>query len=185
MLSFNQQYDLAHGIFITYDSQLNYRLLHSKHKHNTRERTKMFFPYQKWENRKKETFVLACVYIMYSKTPSSFRALLDELRELDLKEIARFKHLIMNYRDYISKDVSYLKETYGSSITPETVLQECVKNNIQFYTAHWFLKLYKKEYSLNRVLKHVKRKIDFVMLFLTFKEESIKTIKTLFNQIEL
>ena len=185
MLSFNQQYDIANGIFITYDSQLDYRLLHSKHKQKTRESTKMFFPYQKWETRTKETFVLACIYVMYKKTPSSFRSFLGELREVDLKEVAKFKHIILNHQDFMAKDVAYLKETFGGGVEPQQVLKAYLDDKIQFYTAWWFIKLKHEDWKPGRTFGHVLRKLKFVMLFLTFKEESVKRMRELFDEIEL
>lgn len=185
MLSFNQQYDIANGIFITYDSQLDYRLLHSKHKSGTREKLKMSFPHQKWETRTKETFVLACVYIIFTKTPSSFRSMVNELREVDFKYIEAFKHKIINNQDYIGKDVGYLKNTYGSSIDPQKILKEYVGHNIEFYTAWWYIKFYKEEWVPGRTFTHVMRKLRFIMLFLTFKDESVDRIRELFKQIEI
>ena len=185
MLSYNQQYDIANGIFLTYDSQLDYRLMHSKHKQGTRENMKMSFPYHKWEDKTKEIFVLACIYVIYTKTPSSYRAFVEELREVEMKSVASFKHIIMNNQDYIAKDVSYLKNTYGNTIDPQKVLAEFLDGKIQFYTAHWYLRIFKDDWVPGRTFTHVMRKIRFVMLFLTFKEESVQTIKGLFSQIEI
>jgi len=185
VLSFNQQYDIAHGIFITYDTQLDKRLLHSRHKNATRENAKMFFPHQKWEAKTKELFVLSCLYIMFTKTPSSFRALLGELREVDIKDVAQFKHKIINNYDYISKDTQFLKEKYGSSITEQIILKEFIDNNIQFFTAYWFVKLSKGDWVPGRTFTHVMRKLNFIMLFLTFKEDAVDKIRGLFDQFEI
>lgn len=185
MLDFNRQYDIANGIFLTYDTQLDYRLLHSKHKGKTRENVKNSFPYQRWESKTRELFVLACMYTIFTKTPSSFRGFLSELREIDMKEVAKFKHKILNYEDYLKKDIRYLLEQFGSSITPEIVLKELMKDNIQFFTAYWYLYFDKSGFTAGRTFSHVMRKIKFLMLFLTFKEESVQNIKVLFEQIEL
>lgn len=185
MLSYNQQYDIANGIFITYDSQLDYRLMHSKHKRSTRERMKISFPYHKWETRTKETFVLACIYVIFTKTPSSFRAFVEELREVDLKEVGKFKHIILNYQDFMAKDVRYLKEEFGSSIDPQKVLTAYINGKIQFYTAWWYIKLNHEDFKPGRTFSHILRKLKFVMLFLTFKQESVDRMKELFNQIEI
>ena len=185
MLSYNQQYDIANGIFITYDSQLDYRLMHSKHKGGTRENMKMMFPYQKWETRTKEVFVLACLYTIFTKTPSSFRSFVGELREIDLKDVSSFKHIILNYHDFISKDVSYLRETYGSSIDQHTILNEFMEGKIKFYTAWWYVKFNEEDFKIGRVYAHVIRKLRFLMLFLTFREDSIENIRELFKQIEI
>ena len=183
MLNFYQQYDIAHGIFITYDSNLDRRLLHSKHKQETRDKLKAVFPYRKWESRKKETFVLACVYVIFTKSPSSFRKMVSELRDLDLKEVALFKHRIMSYEKYIAQDVNFLRETYGKP-TPEQVLKEYADKKIQFYTAWWFIKFYDKEWKPNRTQTHMLRKLKFIHLFLSFKEESVAKIKQTLQKVE-
>ena len=185
MLSYNQQYDIANGIFITYDSQLDYRLMHSKHKSGTRENVRMLFPYQKWETRTKEVFVLACLYVVFTKTPSSFRSFVSELREVSMKEISKFKHIILNNQDFLAKDASFLQKTYGSSVDPQKVLKEYVDGKIQFYTAWWFIKLNHEDFVPGRTFSHILRKLKFIMLFLTFKEDSIQRIRELFKQIEI
>lgn len=185
MLSFNQQYDIANGVYLTYDSQLDYRLLTSKHKQGTRKNMEMSFPYHKYEDKTKELFVLACIYVMYTKTPSSYRAFVEELREVEIKDVGSFKHKIMNYQDYIAKDVAYLKKEYGSALDPQKVLTEFLDNKIQFYTASWYIRVHADDWKPGRTFTHVMRKLKFVMLFLTFKEESVKTIKGLFSQIEI
>jgi hypothetical protein len=183
MLSYNQQYDIAHGIFVTYDSNLNHRLLHSKHKQAAREKLKSFFPYRKWESRRKETFVLACIYVIFTKSPSSFRKMIAELRELDIKDIALFKHKIFSYDEYINKDINYLKEKYGKP-TPNEILNEFVDGKIQFYTAWWFIHFYKGDWKPNRTQEHILRKLRFIHLFLSFKEESVVKIKHMLQDIE-
>jgi hypothetical protein len=122
---------------------------------------------------------------MFTKTPSSFRGLLTELREVDLKEISKFKHKILNYMDYISRDVNNLKEKFGSSLDPQTVLKEYMNGNIEFFTAYWYVKLHNEEWNPGRTFTHVMRKLNFIMLFLTFRDEAVEKIRELFKQIEL
>ena len=159
--------------------------MHSKHKKPTRDKMEPMFPVDKWSSRKKETFVLACLHIMFYKTPSSYASLVTELRAFDIKKVAKFKHLIVYYADYMRKDVSYLKEAYGSGINTQNVLSAFVNKDIEFYTAWWFIKLNDEDFKPNRTYTHLLNRLKFIMLFLTFKEESIQNIKTLFNQFEL
>ncbi len=189
MLSYHQQYGLANGIFITYDSQLDYRLLHSKHGEKVRDKTKPMFPYQKFERATKENFILACVFIMFFKTPTSYRGLIEELREVDMKEVFEFKNSILYYRDYIIKDVDYISKTYGANVTVQNLLQELSNKNIYFYTMHFFI-IFHPEIDINvlrksRVFGHILRKLNFIMKFLTFKDESVSYVKTVFNKINL
>lgn len=189
MLNYRQQYDLANGIFITYDSQLQKRLLHSNHGETPREKLKTFFPWNKYETVTKENFIMTCIYIMFVKSPSSFRSMVTELREVNDKEVQDMKYKIMNYQDYIGKDIMFLKTTFGANVNYQQVFRSFLDGQIQFYTV-WFFILFNPDINLetiraSRTLSHVLRKLEFVMLFLTFKDESVSRIKSLFDGLEM
>jgi len=189
MLNYHQQYDISNGIFITYDQQLDYRLLHSRHGQNVREKMKNIFPYKKYESINKETFILTCIYIMFTKSPSSYRSMVGELREIDLKEITKFKSTILNYNDYIQKDIKYIISEYGGNVTYQNLVRDFLDKKIQFYTL-WFFILFSPDIDINilkesRVFRHIYKKLTFIMLFLTFKKESIDNLNRIFNQIKL
>ncbi len=188
MLSYKQQYDIANGIFITYDSQLDKRLLHSRHGEKVRSNLKSMFPHNKYDTTTKENFVMTCVYIMYAKSPSSFRSMVTELHEVDVKDIYEFKHKIINYNDYLGKDIGFLKDTYGNA-TYQQVFRSLIDKKIEFYTA-WFYVLFNPDINRDtirksRSLTHVLRKLEFLMKFLTFRTESVERIKVLFKELEL
>jgi len=111
--------------------------------------------------------------------------MVGELREVDFKEIEKFKREILNNQDYIGQDVGYLKKVYGSSVDPQKVLKEYLDGKIKFFTAWWFIKLNSSDWEPGRTFSHVIRKLKFLMLFLTFKEESVERIRELFKQIEI
>jgi hypothetical protein len=161
----------------------------SKHGNKVREKAKMNFPYHKFEQTTKENFVVICLYIMYKLTPTSYSQMISELREVDEKEAMKFKRDILNYRDYIIKDVNFISENYGSNITAEQLLKELSKDNIQFYTMYFYL-LFHPEIDISKLKKsrvygHVLRKLNFLMKFFTFEDSSIEYIKTTFNKINL
>lgn len=188
MLSYNQQYDISNGIFLTYDSQLEKRLLHSRHGEGVRSKMKNLFPYHKYETTTKENFVMTCVYIMFTKSPSSFRGMVSELREVEEKEVQDFKYKILNYNDYIGKDIEYLKNNYGNC-TYQQAFRAFVDKKINFFTL-WFYILFNPDINRDtirksRSLAHILRKIEFIMKFLTFKQESVERIGILFKELEL
>ena len=188
MLSYNQQYDIANGIFITYDSQLDKRLLHSRHGAGVRDKTKNSFPHNKYSTSTKENFVMTCIYIMYAKSPSSFRAMITELYEIDEKEVLDFKYKILNYNDYLGKDIRFLKENFGNA-TYQQVFRSLIDKKIEFYTA-WFYILFNPDINRetirkSRSLGHILRKLEFLMKFLTFRTESVQRIEVLFKELEL
>ena len=189
MLSYNQQYDISNGLFLTYDQHLDYRLLHSRHGKAVRDKMQVAFPYQKYESRNKQTFILSCIYVMFKKTPSSYRGMVSELKELHLKEITTFKHDIMHYQEFIKKDINYLIQNFGGVITSDKILREYLSGNIKFYTL-WFYYLLNPDEDIeqlktSRVFSHVYRKLKFIMMFLTFSEEATNDINILFNKMEL
>ena len=189
MLSYHKQYDLSNGIFLTYDHQMDYRLLHSKHGQTVREKMKNTFPYHKYESIDKETFILSCIYIMFTKSPSSYRGLVSELRELNLKEVSTFKMTILNYNDYIQRDITYIISEYGGNATYQNIVRDFLDKKVQFYTL-WFFILFNPDIDINelkksRVFSHIHKKLTFIMLFVTFKQESIDNLNKVFNQIKL
>lgn len=189
MLSYNKQYDISNGIFLTYDNQLSYRLLHSKHGQAVRDKMKSQFPFNKYETFTKENFIMTCVYLVFTKSPSSYRGLVEELREVDEKAVFKFKDGIINYRQYIRKDAEHIRSNYGANVTAQDILREFTQKNINFYTVHFFLLFHpetnREELKKSRVFGHVIRKLDFIMKFLTFKDESVEYVKTIFKEIEL
>lgn len=189
MLQYNQQYDISNGLFLTYDRQMDHRLLHTSHGQGVRDKMKTSFPYQKFESRTRETFILACVYIMFKLTPSSYRAMVVELKEIEMKDISKFKHDIVHYKDFMQQDIKYLIKNYGGVITSQNVLNEYINGKIKFYTVWFYYKLNPAEdieaLQKSRVFSHIYRKLTFIMLFLTFSEDAVKEIKQVFNQMEL
>ena len=188
MLSYHQQYGIANGIFITYDSQLDGRLLHSKHGEAVRDKAKPMFPHHKFETSTKENFILACVYIMYFNTPTSFRGLVENLREVDLKEVTLFKNSVLQYRENLVRDVDFIREAYGAGVTVQQLLNELSKRKNRFYTMHFFI-LFHPEIDIkvlkkSRVFGHIIRKLRFTMKFFTFRDESVDYVKSVFKKIE-
>ena len=189
MLSYNQQYDISNGLFLTYDRQMDRRLLHTSHGKAVRDKMQISFPYKKFEARNRETFIMACIFIMFKKTPSSYRAMVSELKDIDMKDISKFKHDIMYYQDFIQQDIKYLTKNYGGVITSQNILNEYIQGKIKFYTLWFYYKMNPNEdieqLKQSRVFSHVYRKLQFIMLFLTFSDDAVENVKELFNHLEL
>ena len=170
MLNYHTQYGLANGIFITFDSQLSYRLLHSKHGQAVREKMLNQFPSSRYETATRENFILTCVYLIFTKSVSSYRGLVEELRNVEDRDVAVFKNTIMNYQQLIRKDIELLRQKYGTGITFAQVLKEFSEKNINFYTVHFFIlfnpDVKKDDLRQSRVYGHVIRKLEFIMKFL-------------------
>lgn len=189
MLSFRQQYDISNGIFITYDRQLDKRLYHSNHKEGTRDKLKSLFPHHQYETTTKENFITTCIYVIFHNTPSSYRGLVTELREVNQKDVIEFKNRILNYNDYLGKDIKFLRDNYGGNLGYQQVFREFLDKKIQFYTVWFYIMFHpeinRDEIRKSRTLSHVLRKLEFIMLFLTFKDESVKRVENLFKELEI
>ncbi|MCK5537937.1 MAG: hypothetical protein KAI79_14010 [Bacteroidales bacterium] len=189
MLNYDQQYNIANGLFLTYDQQMDKRLLHTSHGKAVRDKMEGMFPYRKYESRTRETFILACLYIIFTNTPSSYRALVTELKELDIKEIASFRFKINNYHDLMKADIIYLTKELGGTLNSNKMINEYISGNIQFYTL-WFYFMFNPKEDIetlksSRVFSHVYRKLKFIMMFLTFSQEAVNDIQILFNEMEI
>ena len=174
---------------MTFDQHLDHRLLHSRHGQGVRDKLQSSFPYRRFESKNKQTFILACLYIIFKKTPSSYRGMVLELKEIDMKEVSAFKHEIMHYNDLIKLDINYLIKNFGGVLTGDKMLREYLSNNIKFYTL-WFYYLINPNEDIeklknSRVFSHVYRKLKYIMMFLTFSEESVNEIELLFTKMEL
>jgi len=188
MLHYNHQYDISNGIFLTFDSQLQTRLLHSRHGASVREKVKPSFPHTKYETMTKENFVMTCLYIMYDSAPSSYRGMITELHEVDQKLVNDFKYKILNYNDYMGRDIKFLKEEYGNA-TYQQVFRSLVDKKVEFFTV-WFFIMFNPNINRDtirksRSLAHLLRKIESLMKFLTFRQESVERIGVLFKELEL
>ena len=181
MLQFNEQYNVLHGIFITFDKNTNSRLLKSTHKQDVRERAKSMYSYKKYETWTKENLVVLGLYIMLRQKPSSFAGLLKELNNDDTKKwVSEFKDKIINYKSYIIQDINFILETIGEKPTINKIFDLYVDESIQFYTLWWFLKFSGTdldEIMKTRVKGSLLKRIRQINLFLTYKESNLEYIK--------
>jgi len=188
MLNYWTQYNISNGIFLCYDQKLKMRMLSSKHGESPREKMKNVFPYRKYEGTTKENFVLLSLFIMFTKTPSSFRGFVSEIANADMKEAMKFKQDILQYDNNIKRDVKYLQDKYMDELTVQKVFREFNAKKIKFYTAWFYLNFCGEDIealSKSRIIGHTIRKLRFVMLYVTFKDESVNKIKSLMDILEL
>ena len=181
MLQFNEQYNVLHGIFITFDKNTKSRLLKSTHKQDVRDRAKSMYSYKKYETWTKENLVVLGLYIMLRQKPSSFSGLLKELNNDDTKIwVSEFKDKIINYKSYIIQDINFILETTGEKPTTNKMFDLYADESIQFYTLWWFLKFSGvdlDELMKTRVKGTLLKRIRQINLFLTYKESNLEYIK--------
>ena len=181
MLQFNEQYNVLHGIYVTFNNNSNHRILVSKHKGDVREKAKVMYPYRRYETWTRENLVLLGLQIMLEKRPSSFTGMLHELIDEDTdKKVKYFKDIIINYKTNIIEDVNMILMKYGEKPTFDDMFQLYIDKNIKFYTLWWYMKFTNMDIEKIcelRVKGTIVKRIKQVSLFLTFKESNIEIIK--------
>ena len=80
----------------------------------------------------------------------------------------------------------HLITKYGKPTTQQ-VLQEYISKNIQFYTCWWYLKFTNEleKYQNSNIYKNILFKIQFLLLYIKFKESSLEKIKTILIQSDI
>ena len=185
MLSFDQQYSLANGIFLTFDKNLPIRKMTSNHSIQVKEKAKTYFPYMKYQEWTKERYAIAVIYLMYKKKPPSFKNLIQMLYDLNEKEVNSFKSEIVNYVAHICKDVDFLVQKYKSKPSIEDIFFEYSSNNIKFYTLWFYLKKINADFEIlyeSRVKNVILKRIQNLLLFVSFNEEKLKKIDILLKE---
>lgn len=181
MLQFNEQYNVLHGIFITFSNNSSHRILVSKHKGDVREKAKVLYPYKRYETWTRENLVLLGLHIMLDKKPSSFSSMLQTLIDDDNDtKVKYFKDIIINYKTYIIEDVNKIIERYGEKPSFDSMFQLYLDKEIKFYTLWWYLKFTNADIDKiceMRVKGSIIKRIKQLSLFLTFKESNIEIIK--------
>ena len=187
MLTYNQQYNILNGIFLTFKNNSSKRLLTVNHTDNKRDKMKILFPYLKYESFAKENFIVVCLYIMYKFNPSSVNKTLDILREIDFdKTVVPFKNSISQYKSNVIQNVMSMREKYGKP-TMSDMFKEYKKGNIKFFTLYFYMK--KNGYDIDETIKtqghlvayHL-RQIRQLMLYITFRQTAIDSILGVFEE---
>lgn len=132
----------------------------------------------------KETFSIAVLLCQYTKDPSSIMSLAKRMNEISKEDIYKFRDNILHYKKYLSDDINYLKQKYLVPTTEEICL-EFINNKIKFYTFYFFIINTHKEEDINksRIYSIIWKKLQGLMLFVRFKEESIDSIMKELNSI--
>lgn len=185
MLSFDEQYNISQGIFLSFKNNAKKRQLSVNHSEKVRAKFKYLIP-TRFETYTKENFILTCLYISFTKSPSSYNSFLDILREIDFnKDTTKFKDIIINYKFYLNKDINLIRENYGSG-NISILFSEYSKNNIQFYTLFFYLKYTNTDLdNLSTVQTIYINKIKVLLLYITFSEKSLINITKLFSESSL
>jgi len=182
-LSYNEQYNICSGIFMAFNNKSNKRILSVSHGKEKREIMKQIFPYKQYESWTKENFILACLYIMFTKSPSSLNSSYELLVDIEEKNIMKFKNEILYYKKYLIDDINRINiESFDVSL--DYIISEYRLGKIKWYTFYFYILVNNEMEKINksRINKHLMEKINKLLLYITFSEKSVLEIRKLMKE---
>jgi hypothetical protein len=178
-LSYNEMYDISAGIYFAFKNNVSKRILSVSHKQKKREDVQKYFPESKYRDWTRENFIVACLYINYNNSPSSFTKAVGLLQELDKKDVFKFKDEIIYYRKYLDEDLLYIENNLDK-ITLDGIIKLYKSNKIKWYTFYFYLlaaNININELKKSRINGYLYKKIEKLLLYITFSEKSILKVK--------
>jgi len=176
---------------LTFDKKLKRPKLKVKHSNEVIQKYALMFPYIKFESTTRNLFISTCLFIMFKRTPSSFYAMMERLRDVDPKDVREFLYEIKSYQQNIQLDIDYIMSIYQNNVDTNDVFNEYQRKKIHFYTLWFYIKSLEKHdpervnFKNSRIHMIIYNKLSSLMLFLKFKPESIEKIEMMYNTMEL
>jgi len=138
------------------------------------EKYRNITPVYKYEEWSIKYFTMYSLYLIQKYAITSFSSFVKYLKNDETKEFQYWKSEIVNYKDYMKKDIEYLKQKYGK--LDERALQDFIEGKIKFYTLYFILYYRNKleELSKSRVYGLVIKKLKFLMNFLKLDGSLVK-----------
>jgi len=191
-IGYNEMYNVTAGIFTCFSAKkVGKRLLTINHPRKKREKMEKVFPVSKYNLMTKENFVLANLYVNFKETSSSLNGTIDKLRDLDEKKMLKFKNEIINYRKFLNEDIDRIN-IEESSVSLSYMIDEYRANRIHWFTFYFYIEASGEEgasleeIGKSRINSVLVRKIQKLLLYVTFSDASKASIKKLMsNRIEI
>jgi hypothetical protein len=185
-------YNISAGIFSAFNSKNTkakvYAVNHSQEK---RDRMKNIFPIKKYNNFTKENFIFYNLYVNFHYSPSSLESLYEKLNTLDISKALSFKNEIINYKKFLREDIERIN-IEESNISIGYMINQFRKNKIRWFTLYFYILSIGNtientpEISKSRINKKAVEKIQKLLLYVSFSDESIKEFSKLMrNTIEI
>ena len=175
-MTYEEQYDIATGIFNTFNKGLKRKTMKVNHGQKKRDSLKSIFPYKKYEKYTREVFILACLHISFNRMPSSVTEMYTELNNIEMSDIQTFRDSISQYRKYLKDDLETLITLYGTNVSLEQITSEYRNKSIKWYTWYFYLLVSNSEEEVmnSRVNGILYAKVKSLLLFVSFSEKSIQ-----------
>ena len=184
-MTYDEQYDIANGIFMMFDKSSKKKILGVRHSRKKRDEMKGLFPWKKFENRTRDVFILACIYVNFTRMPSSVIQSFELLSEVESKDIQLFKDSLIQYRKYMRDDIEMLKNEYGTNIVFEEVTEKYRKSEIKWYT--WYFYIVVSGYDIatlekSRINGLLYKRIRTILLFVSFSQDSMLMVREILTE---
>ena len=180
-LSYNEMYNITAGIYMVFSSpKNNVRTLSVNHRQKKRDTLEAIFPTNDYSNYTRENFIITNLYMQFHSSPSSLIGSIEKLRDIDKKDVWKFKDEIIHYRRYLQEDLNKIKTQEGNNPGLDYMVKEYRNNNIKWYTFYFYLVVSNtdiEELSKSRVNGFLIRKIQKLLLYVTFSEKSMLLVK--------
>lgn len=184
-VGYNTMYNITAGINSAFVSKnVGKRTLSVNHPQAKRDQMEMLFPVNAYNNTTKENFVLYNLYINFKEGPSSFVGAIEKLRDLDIKKALKFKNEIINYKKFLKEDIDRIN-IEESSVDLNYMIEEYRINKIHWFTFYFYLEASSEPGATmealdkSRINGMLVRKIQKLLLYVSFSEESKNMVKQL------
>ena len=173
MIQYRTQYNIAYGTFLTFLNDYEKPLLRVNHKKEKMEKIKKIFPYKKYQSFTKENFILMCVFVVYTYTPTSFEKMVEYLYNIDIDDFKKFKMILLDQMFYAKND---LETILNKNQLP---LNLYIKNEITFIGMYVYILVKNKidEYKKSRIKVNIIKRLTFIFKYVKIKDEIIELYK--------
>ncbi len=185
MLTYDEQYDINQGLFMTFNGNNNKKYYSVRHGKKRRDEMIVMFPHSKWSSYSRDVIILVNLYINFVKMPSSATAAADLLNEVSIKDVYKFKDEIIQYKHYIHEDVESLIIKYGNNVTLAEVTHEYSANAIKWYTYYFYLLssgANQEKILKSRVNGILLQRIKNLLLFVSFSQEGMGIVEAIITE---
>jgi len=183
-ISFNDMYNITAGMNTAFTTpKIKRRTLTINHNQKKRDKMKFSFPVSKYEEWTRENFIIANLYVNFNRSSSSISSAMSELSAIDKEQVMGFKNEIIYYRKFLKEDLERIFSEEGN-IDLEYMIEEYRTHKIKWFTFYFYLIGTGQDIekiSRSRINGILIKKIEKMLLYVTFSEKSIIEMRELIN----
>lgn len=183
-MTYDEQYDIYHGIFMTFDKNSKKKTMAVRHGQKKRDEVKAMFPWRQYEHYTKSVFILACLYVNFVKMPSSAISGIQDLANTSMHDIQLFKDSIIQYKKYLKDDLNKLSQQFGTNVKFDDITNAYRQGEVKWYTWYFYLSVSGQDVNKlerSRINGLLYKKIKSLLLFVSFSQESMLLTKKIMS----